>query len=228
MPVYFIQCGDYVKIGWSKQLSQRFRTLQKYNPYPLTLLCSIDQDREKELQSKFWKYHTHGEWFTLSDEIKLFIANEKKLPKNNISSSINFFSGYRFDLPIHILAHILICIFELQPKINELYFMTLNDIFTYYRQKYGNGRLKLMSIGISQLQSSEYIRIHKRLLKISNRLSNSTQNQKTIYIEDTNIQIFPRSLSSALLLKLKCPGEKTVAYYEITPLGHELIQYWQT
>lgn len=73
---YFIQSGEFVKIGYSdKCIKKRLSSLQISSPFELILLAVIDsrQYTEKQLHSMFSKYHVRGEWFQLSDEIKTFI-----------------------------------------------------------------------------------------------------------------------------------------------------------
>lgn len=65
LPVYFIQCGDYVKVGCSKKPERRLKDLQSANPYPCTLL-KVDRDfNEKYWHERLKKYHHRGEWYTM-------------------------------------------------------------------------------------------------------------------------------------------------------------------
>jgi hypothetical protein len=86
MPLYFIaenENGDYdnlrVKIGISKNIEKRLRTLQTGSPYELKLMGWIESDNdraiEKRLHKKYERYRTHLEWYRLSvydvlDELK--------------------------------------------------------------------------------------------------------------------------------------------------------------
>ena len=77
--VYFIQCGDLVKIGVAKDVQGRLATLQTGNPAELNLLFYIpgDKDLERELQGRFYADSVGREWFRLSDEILAFIEADQ-------------------------------------------------------------------------------------------------------------------------------------------------------
>lgn len=61
-----------VKIGTSVQLEQRLNTLQNSNPNKLTLLNVIPGDCkiESEWHKHFQQLRLHGEWFTLTDDLR--------------------------------------------------------------------------------------------------------------------------------------------------------------
>lgn len=63
--LYWILCGDYVKIGRTSNFKKRFRTMQVNNPYPLELIELIEDagHLEHELHEKFKEFHHRGEWF---------------------------------------------------------------------------------------------------------------------------------------------------------------------
>ena len=80
--IYFIKCGDFVKIGKAKDVAARMKDLQIGNPYPLELLITIKEDfiSEKDVH-KFLieKNQQHqGEWFYYGEEIISFIDLIKK------------------------------------------------------------------------------------------------------------------------------------------------------
>ena len=70
--VYFIRCGDFIKIGRSDsmQLSNRLSSLQIGNPYNLHIEAMVPGGKELEYQLhqilKKRKRHTRGEWYKLS------------------------------------------------------------------------------------------------------------------------------------------------------------------
>lgn len=73
--IYFVQSGNHVKIGYAFNPRKRIYELQISHPnqlHPL-LIITGSFDIEHELHHKFKQYKTHGEWFELSDEIKMFI-----------------------------------------------------------------------------------------------------------------------------------------------------------
>lgn len=66
--VYFIQgegADALVKIGYSRDVDQRFAELQKYCPVKLTLLVAVRGDLflEKWFHERFSAHRAHGEWF---------------------------------------------------------------------------------------------------------------------------------------------------------------------
>jgi len=74
--VYFIQCGEAVKIGRSVKPFERVASLSTSNHQALELLATTpgSSAEEKALHKKFAAYHIKGEWFRYSAEIAKFIA----------------------------------------------------------------------------------------------------------------------------------------------------------
>ena len=73
--VYLIQGGGLAKIGVSRNIDQRLKTLQASSPEKLAVLGSRVYDRsreaystERELHARFEDKRGHGEWFDLTDE----------------------------------------------------------------------------------------------------------------------------------------------------------------
>lgn len=56
-----------IKIGRSRDVEQRVRSLSTATGSELELLCTIDKDIENELHRKFSNYRTMGEWFDDKD-----------------------------------------------------------------------------------------------------------------------------------------------------------------
>lgn len=78
--VYFIGCGEFVKIGMTACLRGRLWYLERDNPQPLTPLGYIPtpptgrRERELELHQRFAQFRHRREWFRLTPEIKAYIA----------------------------------------------------------------------------------------------------------------------------------------------------------
>ena len=83
--MYFIQCGEYVKIGKSNNVEQRRLALKTGNPYPLNLLGVIECQSEPEsyrlenhLHRHFSPWHHEDEWFIIGHQILDFIHTATK------------------------------------------------------------------------------------------------------------------------------------------------------
>lgn len=75
--IYFIRSGRFVKIGYTKHsMKRRLEDLQIGNPVRLVVLGMIEGDRkaERAVHDRFIALHVQGEWFTLTDEVRAFIA----------------------------------------------------------------------------------------------------------------------------------------------------------
>jgi hypothetical protein len=66
--VYFIQCGDYIKIGVSKDPEKRRKSMETSNPYPLTLLKVDKENSEEYWHEVFKEFHHRGEWYKMTPE----------------------------------------------------------------------------------------------------------------------------------------------------------------
>lgn len=63
LKVYFIRCGDFVKVGCSGDVDRRLKVLQVYNPHLLELL-KVDEDNSEEYWHKrLESCHHRGEWY---------------------------------------------------------------------------------------------------------------------------------------------------------------------
>lgn len=74
--VYFIACGDLIKIGTSVDAEQRIKQMQL--PPSAALLGTIQGDRavERQIHSQFAHLRHNGtEWFTRTPELERFIAD---------------------------------------------------------------------------------------------------------------------------------------------------------
>jgi len=82
--IYFIaQNNNMIKIGYSKDIKKRIKSLKTASPYPLLLLGYIEgnMDDEKYYHEKFKKFHMEREWFSVSEESReiLNFINENTL-----------------------------------------------------------------------------------------------------------------------------------------------------
>jgi hypothetical protein len=72
---YFIQAGveGPIKIGSTKNLPVRLRTLCAMSPVPLRLLGLIEGDHEDACHARLAAFRLHGEWFVAADFVLEFI-----------------------------------------------------------------------------------------------------------------------------------------------------------
>jgi hypothetical protein len=82
--VYFIQSGEFIKIGISMWIPRRMRGLRHANPHQLECIHSIESRTrlesrtiERELHRRFAAHRQTGEWFRDCDEIRAYIAHSK-------------------------------------------------------------------------------------------------------------------------------------------------------
>jgi len=73
--VYFLACGDFVKIGYSTDIAGRTEALQPGAPQKLELIGRMPGSiqTERALHKKFKHLREHGEWFSLTDDIWKFL-----------------------------------------------------------------------------------------------------------------------------------------------------------
>lgn len=78
--LYFIKCGDAVKIGMSSDPESRMQTLATGAPGKLFLLAKIPNSGglEAECHKKLSHIHITGEWFRYTDEIVRLIGELNK------------------------------------------------------------------------------------------------------------------------------------------------------
>jgi hypothetical protein len=74
---YFLQAGDRgpIKIGSTRNLPARLRTLQLMSPIPLRLLGVVPDDIEAECHRALAAWRIHGEWFQPDTAVIDFIRN---------------------------------------------------------------------------------------------------------------------------------------------------------
>lgn len=75
--IYFIGHTDYIKIGYTNDISSRLKALQVGSPIELKMIGLIDGDMEYELfiHNKFNHLKIRGEWFKYTKEIENFILS---------------------------------------------------------------------------------------------------------------------------------------------------------
>jgi Meiotically up-regulated gene 113 len=86
---YFVtdENSGLVKIGTTDNPAVRLKQLQTGNGNPLKMVLTLPVGsehlgnettgswNERAMQRRFSQYHIRGEWFALSDEIRLFISD---------------------------------------------------------------------------------------------------------------------------------------------------------
>lgn len=77
--VYFMQAGDYIKIGYSATIHKRVKQLQTGCPYELKLLLALKGtlSTEKAFHKRFQEERYNNEWFNYSFRIREFIESQK-------------------------------------------------------------------------------------------------------------------------------------------------------
>lgn len=75
--VYFIRCGEFVKIGFSICPELRLATIQAVLPHEAVLMGSIPgaRKREREIHTRFAHLHHRGEWYRLEPELRRAISS---------------------------------------------------------------------------------------------------------------------------------------------------------
>lgn len=84
--IYFIQAGDFIKIGrsMSNGLCARINAMVTGCPFEMEVLEYIKGDSilERQLHKKFSFCHYRGEWFKSCPELLNFIAKQEGIIKN--------------------------------------------------------------------------------------------------------------------------------------------------
>ncbi len=83
MPVYFIEQGEFVKIGRAEDVDARLAVHQGSSPIELKLLAVVRSDNdvvtERYLQGLFHDDHVRGEWYRASKRLRQFIEEESSV-----------------------------------------------------------------------------------------------------------------------------------------------------
>jgi len=69
--LYFVRCGDYIKIGISGDVERRLKDLESSNPFELELIYrGVGEGGDEEFwHGVFKQRHHRGEWFEFKTEI---------------------------------------------------------------------------------------------------------------------------------------------------------------
>lgn len=86
--VYFVEATavNKVKIGTSVDPGERVRKIRTASPVDVELIYKFrgGAEEEKALHNKFAKFKLDNEWFEFSEEIREFIAQDKKRRRGGI------------------------------------------------------------------------------------------------------------------------------------------------
>jgi len=91
--IYFIRCGDHVKIGKADDVGSRFRSIDLMNGSDIELLFSYKAllSEEQRLHKKFKKYRVKGEWFIFHSSIEKYIKQKEKQNESKRDDISSFF-----------------------------------------------------------------------------------------------------------------------------------------
>ena len=80
MNLYFIRCGDAIKIGITSNIKARMRDLAVANARALRVLALIEAGRYEEIavHQRFAALRISGEWFRASPELLAFVQEMKR------------------------------------------------------------------------------------------------------------------------------------------------------
>jgi hypothetical protein len=80
--IYLIQCHDFVKVGYAKDVATRLSSLQTGCPYELHLLASWPTEHmehdENRLHNLWRKFEVRGEWFQVPEGELICVMNAEK------------------------------------------------------------------------------------------------------------------------------------------------------
>ena len=90
--IYFMLCrspDQQVKIGHANHLARRLSTIQIGCPYAIDVLTYYwsenPEDEEQTLHERFAASRIRGEWFRLTDELRLIIGELQERQRNLLS-----------------------------------------------------------------------------------------------------------------------------------------------
>lgn len=86
---YFLQAGagGPIKIGCTRNLAVRIRTLMTMSPVPLRLLGVMKGDHEDACHMRLGVYRIHGEWFAAAEPVSEFIRANAITPRGSSKRS---------------------------------------------------------------------------------------------------------------------------------------------
>jgi hypothetical protein len=78
--IYFIECNEFIKIGFTTRWRHRFTSLGVGMPYTIRVLCLFagSKDDERSLHIHFWKHRHKGEWFRKSPDIFEYVEEARR------------------------------------------------------------------------------------------------------------------------------------------------------
>lgn len=94
--VYFLRCGEFIKIGTTTNLTNRLASIQKsggvlmphgldYRRTELVAAIHGDQRQERDLHKQFAHLRHTGEWFTEAPELTDYINNLKEAHHDEVA-----------------------------------------------------------------------------------------------------------------------------------------------
>lgn len=111
--IYFLRCGDFIKIGFSKQPDLRVASIATANPLPVVLAAVYPGSKADEfnLHVMFARHRSRGEWFARHPDIDAAIATglpQLKPPfvrSDNLTTSAHPPGSWKSDLQIALRAY---------------------------------------------------------------------------------------------------------------------------
>lgn len=93
--IYFIQTGQFIKIGWSRNFDRRIAHMRGHNPLEVTLVGILEGDRKQEriLHREFSALHVRGEWFRLEGALKEYIERRTALRLWSMSAAARAYAA---------------------------------------------------------------------------------------------------------------------------------------
>ena len=87
--IYFIQCANSVKIGFSQNPWARLNSIKTGTPESPSLLGHIPGSisLERQLHERFKGFRSHGEWFRLEGELRQYIEGVLRLPVAKVATA---------------------------------------------------------------------------------------------------------------------------------------------
>ena len=78
--VYFLQCGEFVKIGIASRVQDRVRIIHSCSPHKMELLHVEPGGlkRERELHAEFAAYRHRDEWFIIAGRLAEYLASVRQ------------------------------------------------------------------------------------------------------------------------------------------------------
>jgi hypothetical protein len=84
--VYFMEMGDFIKIGWSHWPDSRMSSLQAASPYEIRILAAFpgSMDQESKLHELFAEFRHRREWFKRTPALLAYIEWMTKRAGNDL------------------------------------------------------------------------------------------------------------------------------------------------